>query len=213
MGLFRVNEWKHIWRILTFSPRQVFEEIRPPETPILVPAIFVFSLWLLVSLALCFITGVWPTVTLFDETQLIGTNSLRVLSIVFGLFPMMLLSSMFILVVLATYYFTVARCSQIEIVWEHWLGFALWTLVPMILAPGARQFIDIYGFSGVPTGVIGVAVVVLCLMLPAVWSICITFQGLRIWTAKGNLYCVVVSLVPYTLYVLTAIPNIIAMGY
>ena len=212
MNLFRRNEWKHIWRILTFSSRHVFEEIRPPETPILVPAIFVFSLSILVLLVLCFTTGLRPTTTLLGETQLIEALSLRTLLFVIGLTPVMFFY-ICTLVLLATYYFAVARCSQIDILWEHWLGFAHWTVVPMILAPGARMFIDIYSFTGVPTGIIGVAVIVLCFILPTVWSICLTFQGLRIWTAKGNLYCVVVSLVPYILYVLGAIPDIIAMYY
>lgn len=207
----RKNNWNYIWKILTFSSRQVFEEVRPPNTPILLPAIFVLLtsslLWLILYLIALF--DPWD-ISVFGDTHPIFELSFGQFVLVFGSsVTLIFLGIVCTVVILGTYYFAIARHFQIDILWEHWFAFTCWTLVPMIVMPGARVFIDVYTISDSASLFIGIVVVMLFFIIPIVWTVSLTQQGLRIWTAKGRGYCLVFSVAPYVIYGLMAIPDFV----
>lgn len=203
------SAWKQISTIVTGSSRQTFSEIRPPATPILRPALFILS----VSMLLWIVLYVFWIVNRYPEWSAMTAQLSRGfpwVSLV-SLILMTILGYLSSIVVLSTYYFAIARYFRIEILWEHWFGFTCYTLVPMILVPSARWFIGTYGYFANPSLALCIVVLVLGLLLPIVWTVFITQLGLRIWTGKTRGYCVLSALVPYVLYGLSTIPDIVSL--
>lgn len=205
-----------MWKIVSFSSREVFEEIRPPATPILVPALFVlfsaFILWL--TLYVITTTGVLsiPFIGEFSLNLGFSISSLYDLLVLLVPFP-----SAFLFVyiggavILATWYFAVARYYQVEILWEHWFGFTCWTLVPMIIVPSSRFFITILEASENPTPVLSIVVVAVFYLLPVVWTVLLTQQGLRVWTKKGKGITFLISAIPYVFYLLFSVEKVVEL--
>ena len=201
-------------KLISFSSREVFEEIRPPATPILVPALFVlissFTLWLTLYV-----------LTLSDllSIPLIGEPNLGfpISSWQEWLELMVTIPSTFFFayiggaVILATWYFAIARIYRVEILWKQWFGFTCWTLVPMIIVPCARLFIFILESLDNPPLVLSIVVVALFYLLPVVWTVCLTQKGLRVWTAKGRVITLLISVIPFLIYVLVSVEKVVEL--
>ena len=114
-------------------------------------------------------------------------------------------------VILASWYFAVARYYRVDILWEQWFAFTCWTLVPMIIVPSARFFITILEASDDPYPVLSIFVVALFYLLPVAWTVFLTQQGLRVWTAKGKGITFLISVIPYLLYVLFSVEKIVEL--
>ena len=210
----RRDDWKRLLKVVTFSSREVFEEIRPPSTPILVPALFVLScsffLWL--TLYVLTITDLL-SIPLVGEPNLgIAISSWQALLTLFVPIPF---AFFFVYiggaVILASWYFAIARHYRVDILWEQWFGFTCWSLVPMIIVPCSRLFILVLGSVDDPPLVLSIVVLVLFYLLPVVWTVCLTQQGLRIWIDKGKGITLLISVVPYVLYVLLSVEKIVEL--
>ncbi|MXZ56036.1 MAG: hypothetical protein F4227_05910 [Gammaproteobacteria bacterium] len=217
MNPSRKFDWLRIGKIYTLSSSRVFKDIKPPGTPILVPLLFVSIVsaaivWLVVppiiwanSMETQMRPGEWFLHPLADlEFHIWMEHLVRV--------PFAAFEYVLDVVLLGTYFFVIARCFRIDdIQWEHWFGFACWTLVPIILVDGAGTFIEVYSESMNPSLTVSVLVVGLGFLIPIVWTITLTIQGLRIWTEKGWAYCVGFGLLPYFLLVLVYTREIVRL--
>ncbi len=81
----------------------------------------------------------------------------------------------------------------------------------MIIVPCSRLFILVLGSLDDPPLVLSIVVLVLFYLLPVVWTVCLTQQGLRIWIAKGKGITLLISVVPYLLYVLLSVEKIVEL--
>ncbi|MYD46535.1 MAG: hypothetical protein F4W92_09295 [Gammaproteobacteria bacterium] len=214
MNHSRRDDWKRLLRVVSFSSREVFEEIRPPSTPILVPALFVlfsaFILWL--PLYVLVFTGLL-SIPLVGEPNLgIAISSWQDLLALLVPIPV---AFMFVYVsgaaILAAWYFAIARYFRVDISWEHWFGFTCLTLVPMIVVPCSRLFIFVLASLDDPPLVLSIVVVVLFYLLPVLWTVSLTQQGLRVWTAKGRVITLLISVIPYVLYVLLSVQKVVGL--
>lgn len=203
-GMFLLNksDWQQIWRILTFRSRRVFEEIQPPATPVLLPAFVVFITasvvpWILVRTVFILIAPN-PVIfrarrnflVLFESPEPIHQLSTAV---------SMGIRNILTFIVIGTYFFIVARCFRLKILWEHWIGFTCWTLVPLALVHSAMSFLSMYQAGARSSSVI-IAVALLCIILLILWTVCLSAQGLRIWTSRGWGFCLGFSVLPYVIY-------------
>lgn len=214
--------WLRIGKIYTFSSAQVFKEILPPRTPFLVPLLFIsiasaIVLWIIVPVAFdrhgiepeahdheAHTESEWELEE-FDQAPHaeseweVGEFARNVIVEV----PFEILGYVIGMVLLGTYYFGIARYYRInDLWWEHWFAFAWWTHVPLILANGATAVIDVYSGTEHPSFLVSLLVIGLCFLLPIVWSVSLSVQGLRIWTKKGWAFCLSVSALPYLTLVL-----------
>lgn len=217
MNPSRKFDWLRIGKIYTFSSSTVLRDIRPPDTPIFVPLLFVsivsaVIVWLVVppiiwanAMQKEMLPGDWFLHPLADlEFHDWVEHLVRV--------PYAAFEFVLDVVLLGTYFFVIARCFRIDdIQWEHWFGFACWTLVPIILVDGVVTFIEVYSGSMNPSLAVSVLVVGLGFLLPIVWTATLTVQGLRIWTAKGWVYCIGFGLLPYFLLVLVYTREIVRL--
>lgn len=218
MNSSRKFDWNCIGKIYMFSSRRVFEEIRPPSNHIWVPLLYVaitsaLIAWIIVPIIATGV-GIEREIKpgLWVAHRLSETDATRLVDYVVFHAPYAVFEFVLSVILLGTYFFVVARCFRIdEIRWEHWFGFACWTLVPLILVDGAAIFIDAYSEARDPLLSISVFVVAVCFLLPIVWTVILTAQGLRIWTAKGWGFCLGFSVLPYTMFVLIYIQDIVAM--
>lgn len=216
MNPSRVDNWIRIGRMYTFSCRRLFAEIRAPNTSILVPLLFVtvtsaLVAWIVVPVILTE-TGIGEQTLLgtphpFSEFEFSDFTEHLLLEVPYAIFQHCV-----DLILLGTYFFVVARCYRItDIHWEHWFGFACWTLVPMISVDGAVSFIDIYAGTVDPSLWLSITVVVLCFLLPIVWTASLTVLGLRTWTSQGWFYNLAFGAVPYALYGLVYAQDILKL--
>lgn len=217
MNPLRKFDWLRIGKIYTFSSNTVLKDIRPPDTPILVPLLFVsivsaVIVWLVVPIVVTQMgierevePGWWfPHKVSLLEWEDWVQNLVKV--------PFTAFEYVLDVILLGTYFFVIARCFRIDdIRWEHWFGFAWWTLVPIVLVDGANVFIEAYSGSMDPSLAVSVLVVGLGFLLPIVGTATLTVQGLRIWTAKGWAYCVGFGLLPYFLLVLVYTREIVRL--
>ena len=213
-GTFLVskNDWLQVWRILFFRSKRVFEEIQPPSTPVLLPAFVVLITasvipWILVRTVFILIApnpvmfrGRRSFLPLFESPEPIHQLSTAV---------SMGMRNFLTLIVIGTYFFVVARCFRLKILWEHWIGFTCWTLIPLALVHSAMSFLSMYGAGANSSSAI-IAVAILGTMLLILWTVCLSAQGLRIWTAKGWGFCFGFSVLPYVVYYfdfITSVPT------
>lgn len=194
-----------VLRLLVFSSRQVFEEIRPPTTPLFVPLLCVTLVasifWVMVY---SFMSGAASQTSLFGELIVFSRPSL-------GWFVCLWLVGLYLMsigvILLGTYLYALARCFRVDdIRWEHWFGFASWTLVPMSLVLGLRTYVAESLFLQIPPLLLSV-LVVSCYFLLIVWTIFLTVQGLRIWTERPKGWYLFFSVLPCVLVVLWVIPD------
>lgn len=202
MFLRNKHDWQQIWRILTFRSRRVFAEIQPPTTPVLLPAFVVLITasvvpWILVRTVFILIApnpvmfrGRRSFLLLFESPEPIHQLSSAV---------SMGIRNFLTLIVIGTYFFVVARCFRLKILWEHWIGFTCWTLIPLALVHSAMSFLSMYGAGANSSSAI-IAVAILGTMLLILWTVCLSAQGLRIWTLKGWGFCLGFSVLPYVIY-------------
>ncbi len=217
MNPSRKFDWLRIGKIYTFSPNAVFRDIKPPDTPILIPLLFVSIasaaiVWLVVPIVVTQMgierevkTGWWfpHKVSLLQWEDWVQ-HLVRV--------PFAAFETLLDVILLGTYFFVIARCFSIDdIRWEHWFGFACWTLVPIILVDGAVIFIEAYSGSMNPSLTVSLLVVGLCFLLPIVWTTTLTILGLRIWTGNRWGYSLGFGLLPYFLFVLVYTPEIVRL--
>lgn len=210
----RKDDLKRLLKVVSFSSREVFEEIRPPGTPILVPGLFVlfssFILWL--TLYLLAFSNVL-SIPLIGEPNL-GleiTSWQELLVLVFPIPSTFFIAYIGGAIILATWYFAIARLYRVDILWEQWFGFTCWTLVPMIIVPAARLFILILESLDNPPIVFSIVVVALLYLLPVVWTVCLTQQGLRVWTDKGKVITLLISVIPYAIYVYISVDKVVEL--
>lgn len=216
MSHSRKDDRKRLLKIVSFSSREVFEEIRPPATPILVPALFVlfsaFILWL--TFYVLTTTGLLAIPFIGELNLNLGLDLSSLQDLLELLVP---LPSAFLFVyiggavILATWYFAIARYFRVDILWEQWFGFTCWTLVPMIIVPSSRLFITILENSIDPSPVSSIVVVALFYLLPVAWTVFLTQQGLRVWTAKGKGITLLISVIPYVLYLLFSVETVVEL--
>ena len=81
----------------------------------------------------------------------------------------------------------------------------------MIIVPCVRLFILILASLDNPPLVFSVVVVALFYLLPVVWTVCLTQQGLRVWTAKGTVITLLISVIPYLIYVLVSVEKVVEL--
>lgn len=210
MNLLNKNIWKHLWSIYTLSSRQVvFELIRPPDTPILIPVLFVcvaaaLILWVPMPI-LYSIIGVTSMDGSIIPAELVEFSLASILTLVL-MVPATVVVLFVTLVLLGTYFFIIGRCFRIEILWEHWLGFTAWINTPMVLTLFGTSLLSVWGHTPNPSLILFVSLIVIFIILPLVWTVVLCVQGLRIWTEKGMSFCVRITLIPYFIYaVMTAL--------
>lgn len=102
------------------------------------------------------------------------------------------------LLLLATYFFVIARLLRIDSKWENWFGFACWTQIPLILLPGALFVSWLWRLGNYDPFAMFVCEFVF-LVLPMVWAFFISVRGLQSWTGKRTSLCVGLALIPYYL--------------
>lgn len=218
----RGSDWLRIGKIYTFSSGQVFKEILSPRTPFLIPLLFIsiisaIVLWVIVPVV--FDSHGIESETHDEESHTESEWELEELDLdlhaesewevgefarnVIIEVPLEIFGYVIGMVLLGTYYFGIARYFRIDnLWWEQWFAFAWWTHVPLILANGATAVIDVYSVTEHPSFVVSLLVIGLCFLLPIVWTVSLSVQGLRIWTQKGWAFCLSVSALPYLLLVL-----------
>lgn len=213
----RKLDWQRIGKIYTLSSNTVFTDVKPPDSPMLVPLLFVSIVsaavvWLVVppiiganAMEKEMLPGQWFLHPLGDlEFHNWVENLVSV--------PVAVFEFVLNVILLSTYFFVIARCFRIDnIQWEHWFGFTCWTLVPIVLVDGAVSFIKVYSGSMNPSLTVSVIVVGLCFVLPIFWTATLSVKGLRIWTAKGWVYCVGFGVLPYFLFVLAYTREIVKL--
>lgn len=211
MNLLNKSVWKHVWNICTLSSRQVFELTKPPDTPILIPVLFVciapaLILWVILPI-LYSIIGVNVMDGSYIPAELV---EFRLTSILwFVLFVPATIVGLFVcLVLLGTYFFIIGRCFRMGILWEHWLGFTAWINIPMLLTVLGSSLLSVWGHTTNPSPIFFFSIIVLFIILPLVWTVVLCVQGLRIWTEKGLSFCVLISLIPYFLYAVSTTPEL-----
>ncbi len=99
------------------------------------------------------------------------------------------------LLLLATYFFVVARVLRVESKWENWFGFACWTQIPLILLPGAMFVPGLWRFGTYNRISILVCEIVF-LIFPLMWTFFITVRGLQSWTGRRTNLCIGLALIP-----------------
>ncbi len=209
MNLMNKHIWKHLWSIYTLSSRHVFELVKPPDTPILIPVLFVciastLILWVLMPI-LYSIIGVNSMDDSIIPAELVEFSLTSILALVIWV-PATVLALFVTLVLLGTYFFIIGRRFRIDIPWKHWLGFAAWINIPMVLTLFGTSLLSVWGHTLNPSPIFFVALIVIFITLPLVWAVVLCVQGLRIWTEKGMSFCVIVTVIPYFIYaVLTAV--------
>lgn len=216
LDLLNETNWLRIGKIFVFLSGRVFKEIQPPHTPFLVPLFFV---------CVASATILWVIVPLILDTYGIGLDTIDNVqrpdgklqvgelaqNVIFEM-PIAMFNYTLGMLLLGTYYFGIARLFRIDdIWWEHWFAFAWWTHVPLILVLGAARFIDVYSVTVDPSLGVSLIVVGLCFLLPIVWTVNLSVQGLRIWTEKGWLFSLGVSVLPYLVVILAYAQSIVDM--
>lgn len=201
MNLFSRRDWTYILRILMFSSRDVFEEIKPPSTPVLLPALVVLTAatlvpWVLLP-TICALLGVSWTIYA-EEVHPLLLFDLSAMMLKLTLVPVAFVSRAIDVILIGTYFYLVTRCFRIKILWEHWVGLTCWSCVPLVIVHSAVFFLSIYSRSENATVFVSVPIVVLLFLFPIVWIVFLSAQGLRIWTSRGKLFCVGFSVIPYT---------------
>ena len=174
MKASRKLDWQRIGKIYTFSSRRVFEEIRPPSTPILLPALFVvatatFIPWLLIPIVFAFFVG--ETTTSYDSLHPLfrfGYSSIP--------FRLLLVGSAAItyaidFILIGTYFFVVARCIGIKILWEQWFGFTCWAVIPIVFVHSAASSLSMYSISENPALIVTIVISILFCFLPILWIV------------------------------------------
>lgn len=205
----------HVWNVYTFSSRQVFELTKPPDTPILIPVLFVcivpvLILWVLLPI-FYLIVGVNAMAGSYIPAELVEFKFSSIPYLV--LFVPVTIVGLFVCVVLlGTYFFIIGRCFHIDILWEHWLGFTAWINIPMLLTVVGSSLLSVWGHATNPSLFFFFSIIVIFIILPLVWTVVLCVQGLRIWTDKGMSFCVRISLIPYFLYAVSTIPELIHLG-
>lgn len=212
----RENNWVHVWSIYKFSSEIVFEAIKPPNTPILIPVFFVSitaSLILCVILPILYpIIGVGVMADSDIPAQFVEFNITAILQHTILFFAMAFMLGVF-LVLLGTYFFIIGRLFRIENTsWEHWLGFAGWINIPMVLMFFGSSLLSAWGHTENPSPIFFFAVLVIFVVLPIVWAVVLCVQGLRIWTEKSKSFCVRISLIPYFIFAVMTTPELILVG-
>ncbi|MXZ44846.1 MAG: hypothetical protein F4Z01_07730 [Gammaproteobacteria bacterium] len=210
------NNWVHVWSIYRFSSEIVFEVIKPPNTPVLFPVLFVS---ITASLILCVILPIlYPIigVSAIDDSdipaQFIEFNVTSILPHFLLFFTMPFIIGVF-LVLLGTYFFIIGRLFRIEnILWEHWLGFAGWINIPMVLMFFGSSLLSAWGHTANPSRIFFFAVLVIFVILPIVWAVVLCVQGLKSWSDKGTSFCVRISLIPYFIFAVMTTPELILVG-
>ena len=215
MNLMSKNIWKHVWSIYTLSSRQVFALIKPPDTPILIPVLFVciaaaLILWVLMPI-LYSIIGVNSMDGSFIPTELVEFRLTSILKLVF-IVPMTVVVLFVSLVLLGTYFFIIGRCFRVDILWKHWLGFTAWINIPMVLTLFGTSLLSVWGHTPNPSPIFFVCLIFIFIILPLVWAVVLCVQGLRIWTEREMSFCVRISLIPYFVYAILTTLDIIYLA-
>ena len=217
-----------LWRVCTLS-RQVFDEMKD-KTPILFPLLLVVG----VTLILWFFTFISAVFNLFNVSvvhQLFTEDALQnnffvsrdtllekgVGSLTFEFILLGLLSRSFELVyevgvrllLLGTYFYIIARCLRIDIKWENWLRFGCWTYIPMAVIPAVSNIVDELVPWNFSSYLFAYVLWFVSLLLPIMWSMSITVQGLRSWTTQKTAFCIGVAAIPYVLIFLSYAPSIL----
>lgn len=100
------------------------------------------------------------------------------------------------LLLLATYFFVVARVLQVESKWGNWFGFVCWTQIPLILLPGAK-FVPWLWHTGFYSHITMLVCEIVFLVLPLMWAFFISVRGMQSWTSRRSNLCVGLTLIPY----------------
>lgn len=209
MNLLNKNIWKHLWSIYTLSSRKVFELVKPPDTPILIPVLFVciastLILWVLMPI-LYSIIGVNAMDDSIIPAELVEFSLTSILTLVIWV-PATVLALFVTLVLLGTYFFIIGRRFRIDIPWKHWLGFAAWINIPMVLTLFGTSLLSVWGHTPNPSPIFFVFLIFIFIISPLVWAVVLCVQGLKIWTDRKMSFCVWISSIPYFIYtILTAI--------
>ena len=211
MSHSRKDDWKRIVRLFALASTQIFEEIRAPTTPILVPSLFllVSSVFVLMLFVATSSFGYEPFAAFrlpvgFSEVS-IGRQLL-----VYGFLALtMLVSVAGAVIILGTYFYALARYYLIDdIRWEYWVGFVCWTLIPMFMVPSTRLFFDGYEKTQNPSFILSLVVSVFGFVLPIVWSAYLTVRGLRVWTEDTKCSHVGFCILPYVILALMSVPDV-----
>ncbi|MYD46528.1 MAG: hypothetical protein F4W92_09260 [Gammaproteobacteria bacterium] len=215
MNLLNKYVWKHLWSIYTLSSRQVFELVKPPDTPILIPVLFVciastLILWVLMPI-LYSIIGVTSMDDSIIPAELVEFSLTSILKLVIWV-PTTVLALFVALVLLGTYFFIIGRRFRIDISWKHWLGFAAWINIPMVLTLFGTSLLSVWGHTPNPSPIVFVSLIVMFIILPLVWAVVLCVQGLRIWTEREMSFCVWISLLPYFVYAILTTLDIIYLA-
>lgn len=113
------------------------------------------------------------------------------------------------LVLLAIYFYLVARWLRLDIRWENWFGFSCWTLIPVAIVLPTLEILMWFSFPDRSNVQFQSLIRFSQFALPFLWSILITVQGLRSWTGKNASFCVGVASLPYALYFLSYTPRLL----
>ena len=196
----RKLDWQRIGKIYTFSSRRVFEEIRPPSTPILLPALFVVATatlipWLLIPIVFSFFVG--ETTYSYDTMHPLLRFGYSSMPAQLLLVNSTAISNAIDFILIGTYFFVVARCSGIKILWEQWFGFTCWAVIPIVFVHSAASFLSMYSMSENPAPIVTLVISILFCFLPILWIVSLSAQGLRIWTSKSWIFCIGWGIIPY----------------
>lgn len=227
-----MSNFDRIGRVCGPSAREAFDEMRD-QTPFLFPLLFVVLGTLILLAVVAYPSAFYLFNSLFDSLHQVGiSRTYREQHFNIGgtridiqngiwLTPMVVLGLVFEvfnicfnvgvrLMLFGTYFYAIARWLRIDTRWEHWFGLSCWANIPMIVVPSVVLIIGTIAVTQpVPKLVVFFLWVVFC-VIPILWSVYISVQGLLSWTEKESAFCVKVALVPYVLWLLSYSPTIIA---
>lgn len=211
MSHSRKDDWKRIVRLFALASTKIFEEIRAPSTPILVPLLFLLvSSVLVLMLFVATSSFGYEPFTAFRLPDWFSEVSFGRQLLVYGFLTLtMLVMVSWAVIILGTYLYAIARYFRIDdIRWEYWVSFACWTLIPMFMVPSTRLFFDGYEKTQNPSFILSIVVLVLGFVLPIVWSATLTIRGLLVWTEDTKRSHVGFCILPYVILVLMSVPDV-----
>lgn len=179
-----------LWRVL-YQPQQVFDEIRG-ETPITLPLCAILVVGLVCD-AMIVLTDTASPYFFFEV----------VVAIFLSLWS--LIGTLLLLLVWASYYWIAGKFLRGGIDWRDWFSFTCWAAVPAVL--GSIGGMLIFELTGVNTHELlepypfcwwfGTMVPnVFLIPIPLIWTFFIAVNGLKCWTGRNTVTCVLVALIP-----------------
>lgn len=194
-----------LWKVL-ITPWHVFDEIRGrvpialPLWSILVVGLICQSIALIdfdrATISVITDSGVQEHVPYYFVFNVFGAVFLSVWGVIWAL----LLFSAW-----ASYYWVVGKILRVDSDWRNWFGFTCWTAVPAVL--GSLVGMVLFKLATTELGEIfrpypffwwfGMMVPnVFLVPIPLIWTFFIAVNGLRNWTGKNTVTCLLVVLIP-----------------